>query len=95
MAPVIWAPVALDDVDAIADYIARDSPDRAALFATRLIQATDRLARFPESGRVIPEMGNPSCREVLVGDYRIMYRIETEAVWVTGVIHGARNRQVE
>jgi len=95
MAPVIWAPAALEDVEAIAEYIARDSPDHAALFATRLIQATDRLTQFPESGRAIPEMANPSCREVLVGDYRIMYRIETGTVWITGVIHGARDLQAE
>ena len=38
MAQVIWAPAALQDVDAIAEYIARDSADQAALFATRLIE---------------------------------------------------------
>jgi toxin ParE1/3/4 len=54
MAEVIWSPSALDDVDAIAEYIARDSVDQAALFATRLIEATDRLADFPGSGRIIP-----------------------------------------
>jgi addiction module RelE/StbE family toxin len=95
MAQVIWAPAALDDVDAIAEYIARDSPDHAALFATRLIEATDRLAQFPESGRVLPELGRADCREIIVGDYRIIYRIATDAVWVTGVIHGARDVQAD
>jgi plasmid stabilization system protein ParE len=54
MAQVIWSPSALEDVDAIASYIARDSTDVAALFVRRLISATDRLSDFPESGRVIP-----------------------------------------
>jgi len=88
---VIWSASALEDVDSIAEYIARDSEDEAALFATRLIEATDRLARFPESGRIIPEISQTSCREIFVGSYRIMYRIEGEEIWITGVVHGARN----
>ena len=91
MGQVIWSPSALDDVDAIAEYIARDSVDQAAIFAARLIDATDRLTDFPQSGRVIPEISNPACREILVGPYRIMYRIENDDVWITGIIHGARN----
>jgi len=91
MAPVIWARAALEDVDAIAEYIARDSADHAALFVVRLMTATDRLAEFPDSGRIIPELNDASCREILVGDYRIMYRLERGAVWITGVVHGARD----
>ncbi|HUT37041.1 MAG TPA: type II toxin-antitoxin system RelE/ParE family toxin [Planctomycetota bacterium] len=90
MGKVIWSPPALDDLDSIAGYIARDSVDRASLFATRLIEATNRLVRFPQSGRVIPEIGDPSCREILVGVYRIMYRLEGDDVWITGIVHGAR-----
>ena len=91
MGQVIWSPSALADVDAIAEYIARDSVDQAALFATRLLEATDRLVEFPESGRTIPEIGDPSGREVVVGAYRIMYRVEGGDVWVTGIIHGAQD----
>jgi len=91
MGQVIWSPSALDDIDAIAEYIARDSVDRSALFVTRLLEATDRLSEFPNSGRVIPEIGDPSCREIPVATYRIMYRLEDEDVWITGVVHGARN----
>ena len=62
MGRVIWAPSALKDVDSIAEFIARDSVDRSALFITRLFEATDRLQKFPLSGRVIPEIGNRSCK---------------------------------
>ncbi len=91
MGQVIWSPAALDDADEIAAYIARDSPDQAALFVARLSESTDRLAEFPESGRVVPEIARASCREVLVGVYRIMYRLEGDAVWITGIVHGARD----
>jgi len=92
---VIWAPAALDDVDAIGEFISRDSPANASLFVDRLMQATDRLKLFPQSGRVIPEIGDVQCREVVYGSYRIMYRVVRDEVWVTGVVHGARNWRPE
>jgi len=55
---VIWAPSALGDIEAIAEYIAKDSVDRAALFVTRIFDISDRLQEFPLSGRVIPEIGD-------------------------------------
>jgi len=91
MGEVVWAPSALDDVDAIAGYIARDSVDQASLFVGRLLAAADRLQDFPDSGRVIPEINDPRCREIICGSYRIMYRIERGAVWITGIVHGARD----
>ena len=91
MAKVIWAPSALEDIESIAEYIARDSVGRAALLVTRLTEATDRLQEFPLSGRVIPEIGNESCREIIYGTYRIMYRLENDEVWITGIVHGARH----
>lgn len=91
MGKVIWSPSALHDVDAIAEYIAHDSVDQAALWVVRLFEATDRLQLFPKSGRVIPEINDDTCREILCGDYRIMYRLQESVVWITGIIHGARN----
>lgn len=91
MAKIIWSPSALDDVNSIAEFIARDSVDQSALFVTRLLDATDRLQDYPRSGRIIPEIGDPSRREIICGSYRIMYRLEIEEMWITGVVHGARN----
>ncbi|HUT56824.1 MAG TPA: type II toxin-antitoxin system RelE/ParE family toxin [Phycisphaerae bacterium] len=67
MAEVIWSPEALRDLEDIAAFSARDSDHHAALFVQRLLDATDRLAEFPESGRVIPEIGGPRFREVIEG----------------------------
>lgn len=67
MGEVIWAPSALQDIDSIAEFIARDSVDNAALFVMRLIESTDRLRDLPLSGRVIPEIGDSSCREIIYG----------------------------
>lgn len=91
MAIITWSPAALDDVDAIAEFISRDSRDRAALFIDRLIASVDRLERYPYTGRVIPEIGSNESREIIYGAYRIMYRVKNDEVWINGVIHGARD----
>ena len=91
MAQVIWAPSALDDIEAIADFIARDSFYHASLFVTRVFEISNRLKKFPLSGRLIPEINDQSCREIIYGSYRIMYRINGNDIWITGVVHGARD----
>jgi addiction module RelE/StbE family toxin len=91
MGKIIWSPSALKDIEAIAEYIARDSVDQASLFVARVLEAIERLIEHPESGRVIPELNDDSCREVIYGAYRIMYRIHKKEIWITGVVHGARD----
>ena len=91
MGKIIWAPSALDDIESIAQFIERDSTDQAALFVARIIEMTDRLEEFPEFGRIIPEINGKDCREMIYGAYRIMYRIVKEDIWITGVVHAARN----
>jgi toxin ParE1/3/4 len=91
MGKVIWSPAAVTDVNSIAEYIARDSIYQSSLFVVRLLGATDRLQNFPLSGRIIPEISNPVCREIIYGSYRIMYRIADDEVWITGVVHGAQD----
>ncbi len=95
MGKIIWAPSALKDIDSIALFIERDSVDQAALFVIRVIEMVDQLAEFPQSGRIIPELKNIHCREIIYGAYRIMYRITEKEIWITGVIHGAKNWRPE
>lgn len=95
MGKIIWAPSALADIEAIAKYIERDSVDQAALFVSRVIEMTDQLEDFPQSGRIIPEINDKNCRELIYGAYRIMYRIMRQEIWITGVTHGARNWYLE
>ena len=77
MAQVRWTPQAAHDLEAICLFIARDSPQLAAAFADRVLRATDLLASFPRSGRAVPELGVRNIREVIVGSYRIIYRIRS------------------
>ena len=90
MTRVIWTREAVEDVEAIKAYVARDSVRYAALVAERIVAAVGRLESFAESGRVVPEVGDESLREIVDGAYRIVYRIQDESVQVVTVHHAAR-----
>ena len=90
MARVTWHPDALTDIDHISRYIARDSPRHGKRFAKRVFAATDRLSGYPGSGRIVPELEKPEVREILVGDYRVIYRLLPDEIEVQYVIHGRR-----
>ena len=89
-AAVIWSAESLSDLDGIHDYIVRTSPRYAAVVAGRLVDAVSRLADFPESGRIVPELGEPSVREVIHGSYRIVYELRGDGVEVLTVFRGSR-----
>jgi toxin ParE1/3/4 len=90
LAKVRWAERARDDVREIYDFIVRDSPRAAEALIERVLHSTERLASFPESGRTVPEFPDLGYRELLVGSYRVWYRIEKETVWIVTVLHGRR-----
>jgi toxin ParE1/3/4 len=90
---VIWSPRALADVEAIAAYIASDSPAYAGAVVKRIINSTASLSRFPNSGRQVPELQDVSIRELLAYSYRIIYKVEKDEVLIVTVIHGKRNLQ--
>jgi plasmid stabilization system protein ParE len=90
MAEVRWTPQAAEDLEAIAEFIAADSPRFAGLFVMDTLEAVNRLSSFPRLGRMVPETGNPSIREILLGNYRIVYRVRRETVEILTVWQGAR-----
>lgn len=54
----------------------------------KVVDSTDRLKEFPESGRIVPEIDDTSIREIQVPPYRIIYEIMTDKISVLAVIHG-------
>ena len=72
---VVWAPIALDRAEEAARFIAEDRPSAAAKWIDGLFAAVSELRRFPERGRMVPEMGRPEVREILYGRHRVVYRI--------------------
>jgi len=88
-----WTESAWHDLEGIADYIARDSPYYAATFVRELRAAASSLCVLAERGRVVPEFEDALIREIFVRRYRIIYKVSAEAIYVLGVMHGARDLQ--
>jgi plasmid stabilization system protein ParE len=87
---VIWSPEALEDVDAIAAYIARDSVFYAGAVVEKLLTVATGLTHFPLAGRIVPELDQPDIRERFVYSYRLIYSVESARILVAAVIHGKR-----
>jgi len=79
-----------DDLVAIYEYIARDSPVRAMNILDKITNRSQQIELFPMSGRNIPELSNKDIREIFEGPYRIVYHIIGEQIEVLTVIHTAR-----
>jgi plasmid stabilization system protein ParE len=75
---IVWSPLALERVEDIAQYIAEDKPAAAAEWVDGLFATVERLADFPESGRIVPEVGARRIREVMFGAYRIIYSVRDQ-----------------
>ena len=90
MAEIRWTPQAADDLEAIADFISEDSTHYAGLFVIDVLNAVQRLKNFPQSGRIVPESNDPIIREIILGNYRIVYRVKPDLVEILTVYHGAR-----
>ncbi|HEV8239594.1 MAG TPA: type II toxin-antitoxin system RelE/ParE family toxin [Thermoanaerobaculia bacterium] len=88
---VVWAHRAIADLEAIAEFIRHDSPHYAAVTVGRLAKAARPLETFPRMGRRVLEAKSDDVRELIVGSYRLMYRIEAERILVVAVIHGSRH----
>ena len=84
-----WTELALDRVDEIARYIARDDRGAALLWAATLFAAGDQLSEFPESGRVVPELEAHGVRELVHGAYRVFYRVDA-TVTIMSVRHAGQ-----
>ena len=85
---IIWSPLAVDRVSEIAGYIAQDNPVAAESWINTVFKKVEDLKAFPESGRIVPETDNKTIRELIYGNYRIIYRLEEKRISVLTVRHG-------
>ena len=87
---IVWARRAFLDLEAIANYIAQDSPAYAGIVLKNIIHQTKSLTNFPRSGRKVPELDNEDIREVFAYNYRVIYRLQQDEIVISAVIHGKR-----
>jgi plasmid stabilization system protein ParE len=85
---IIWSPLAVDRASEIADYIAQDKPSAAEKWIYPVFSKVEQLKSSPEIGRIVPEINDSQFRELIYGNYRIIYRIETKQISILTIRHG-------
>lgn len=90
MVEVRWSLQAAQDLNAIISFISRDSSAYARIFVVDVFEALTRIGTFPKAGRIVPELSDPNVREVILGNYRIIYRLQADQAGLVTIHHGAR-----
>jgi toxin ParE1/3/4 len=85
-----WSPQAKRDLQKVQRYIARNAPRTAAAFVRRLKQSVEILRNFPELGGAVPELEDVGYREIIKGNYRILYRFRSRVVEIVAVQQGMK-----
>ena len=89
---IVWTLRSREDLRDIATFIAKDNPAAALKLGDLIFARVDTLEKFPEIGRIVPERNQPKLREIIVKNYRIVYRLrqKEKILEIVRVWHGAR-----
>ena len=92
MAKIEWSELAVFDLQSIYDYISEDSEVYAIRLINKFVVKVEVLDKFPNSGRIVPEFNANEIRELIEGNYRIIYRIEDieKNISILRIHHAAR-----
>ena len=91
MVKIVWTELSISDLREIFEYIADDSVRYASITANKVYQRVQPLADHPLLGRIAPEFNEKNIRELIEGNYRIIYRIKSEIqIDVLRIYHTAR-----
>ena len=91
MVKIVWTEISILDLKEIFDYIAEDSDRYATLTTNKIYQRVQVIADNPFLGRIVPEFNEKLLRELIEGNYRIIYRIKSESqIDILRVYHSAR-----
>ena len=85
---IVWSPLAVERASEIAEYIAQDKPSAAEKWIDTVFTKVDMLKAAPEIERAVPEIRNSQFRELIYGNYRIIYRIEKRQISILTIRHG-------
>ncbi len=95
MAEVIWTEPALDQLDAILEFIALDKPDSARAVAKRIFEATDKVQSFEKLGKSVPELRHPNYRQIWLKPCWIYYKITKDEIYILHVRRSERPLRIE
>jgi len=83
-----WSPRAADDLVRIVRFISSDSPKAARRFGAKLKSAAESVVEYPWKGRVVPELVRPEVREIIHGNYRVVYLVQRERLVILTLFEG-------
>ncbi|MBC7266886.1 type II toxin-antitoxin system RelE/ParE family toxin [Coriobacteriia bacterium Es71-Z0120] len=87
---VVWTRQAQSMLDEAVDCIAAERPASALRWLDETMELVRSLERFPDLGRIVPELQRPEIREVLVDPYRVLYHRDERQVTILAVLHARR-----
>jgi addiction module RelE/StbE family toxin len=91
MVEIRWTDQALQDINNIAEFISKDSISYAKIQVNLFFEEVETLSQFPERGRVVPELQKKRIRELILGNYRIVYRIiSSKRIHILTIHHSRR-----
>lgn len=91
MVKLVWTELSTQDLKEIFDYIAKDSVRYASITVNKIYNRAQDIIASPYIGRVVPELNRKFIREVISGNYRIVYKIINEfQVDILRIYHSAR-----
>lgn len=92
MAKIVWTEIAIDDLNNIANFHSQYSDNFAGALIKRLFNKPKILKEMPELGRIVPERDHESIRELIEGNYRIIYFFdkENDIIEIITVHHAAQ-----
>jgi toxin ParE1/3/4 len=90
-----WSPLAINRLSEVARYIALDNPVAAERWVKKVFVQVEKLSRFPERGRMVPEVGDKTIREIIMGNYRIIYRLKDREISILTLRHVRQELSLE
>jgi toxin ParE1/3/4 len=88
---VYWADTAINNLSNIHAFLSQTSPPYAQRIIDRITRRSQQIATFPNSGRIVPEFESDQIREIIEGNYRIIYILQSDQIEILAVLHGARS----
>jgi plasmid stabilization system protein ParE len=91
MVKIVWTEISIIDLKEIFDFIADDSVRYATITTNRIYQRAQEIIDNPYLGRIVPEFNEKFVRELVEGNYKIIYRIKSNIqIDILRVYHSSR-----
>ena len=79
---IFWSPLAVERLEYIYDFISKENASAAQKMINKIFKRVESLSKYPERGRKVPEANRKEIREVFEDEYRIIYCVELEKIFI-------------